>query len=146
MRAGFVGLNVTHGAPALARSVYEGIAFNIRACIEAFETAGVKIERIHLAEGGGRSAVWCQIIADVLDREVHVVDQGDTSATGAAILARAAITGVPLATLVARGVTLGRCFSPDRAQRIAHDTASPPWSRKQWPRGGQGNNDRVRKE
>ena len=35
LRAGFVGLNVTHGAPALARSVYEGIAFNIRACIDA---------------------------------------------------------------------------------------------------------------
>lgn len=126
LRAGFSGLNVTHGMPAMARAVYEGIAFNIRACVEAFETSGVRITRIHLAEGGARSAFWCQIIADVLNREVHVVEQGDTSATGAAILARAALTGVPLASLVARGVALGRCFVPDPALGAVHEAA---WQR-----------------
>ncbi len=115
--AAFAGLNVTHGAGHLVRAVYEGVAFNIRACLESFEAAGVALERVHLAEGGAQSPAWCQIIADVLDREVRVVAERDTSATGAAILARAGVAGDDLAAVVERSVRIARVHQPDPAVR-----------------------------
>lgn len=125
-RASFANLNVTHGAADLVRSVYEGIAFNIRAAIEAFETAGVPLTDIRLAEGGARSAAWCQIIADALGRDVHVVAEGDASAAGAAILARAAIAEADLAASITRAVHIERTHSPDPAHRTAMEQA---WKR-----------------
>ncbi|MCO5148893.1 MULTISPECIES: xylulokinase [unclassified Shinella] len=125
-RAGFVNLNVTHGAAALVRAVYEGVAFNIRAAIEAFEIAGVPLTDIRLAEGGARSSAWCQIIADALGRKVHVVAEGDASAAGAAILARAAIAEADLAACIARAVRIERTHSPEPAHRTATEQA---WQR-----------------
>jgi len=124
--AGFAGLNITHGAGHLVRAVYEGVAFNIRACLESFEAAGVGLERVHLAEGGAQSSAWCQIIADVLDREVRVVAERDTSATGAAILARAAVDDDDLAAVVERSVRIARVHRPDPAVRGLIDLA---WQR-----------------
>ena len=125
-RAGFANLNVTHGAAELVRAVYEGVAFNIRACLDTFEAAGVTLSRIHVAEGGASSPAWCQIIADALDREVHVIAQRDTSATGAAILARAAIDEADLSSIVARSVRIERVYRPESGHRAAMDAA---WSR-----------------
>lgn len=125
-RAGFVDLNVTHGAGHLVRSVYEGVAFNIRAAIEAFEAAGVPLTDIRLAEGGARSAAWCQIIADALGRTVHVVAEGDASAVGAAILAHAAIAQTDLAASIARAVRIERSHNPDPSHRAAMEAA---WQR-----------------
>ncbi len=113
------GLNVSHGASELVRAVYEGVAFNIRAALESFEAEGVRLDRIHLAEGGAQSPAWCQIIADALDREVHVVAERDTSAVGAAILARSAASGRDLDELIATSVQIARTHRPDPAAREA---------------------------
>lgn len=113
------GLNVSHRAADLVRAVYEGVAFNIRAALESFEQEGVRLDRIHLAEGGAQSAAWCQIIADALDREVHVVAERDTSAVGAAILARCAASGRDLDALIASSVRIARVHKPDPVARDA---------------------------
>lgn len=128
--AAFTGLNVTHGAGHLVRAVYEGVAFNIRACLESFEAAGVELGRIHLAEGGAQSPAWCQIIADALDREVRVVAERDTSATGAAILARAAADGDDLAAVVERSVRIARVHRPDPATRNPMEASWRRFSRE----------------
>lgn len=130
--AAFAGLNVTHGAGHLVRAVYEGVAFNIRACLESFEVAGVGLERVHLAEGGAQSPAWCQIIADVLNREVRVVAERDTSATGAAILARASAEPTDLAAVVERSVRIARVHKPNPAMRDRIDLS---WKRFQQEAG-----------
>lgn len=111
------GLNVSHGAADLVRAVYEGVAFNIRAALESFEAEGVQLSRIHLAEGGAQSVAWCQIIADALDREVHVIAERDTSAIGAAILARCAASDRDMDDLIATSVRIARTHKPDPAAR-----------------------------
>ncbi|MBL4767496.1 MAG: xylulokinase [Rhodobacteraceae bacterium] len=91
-RAVFYGLTSSHGAGEMVQAVMEGVAFNIRDCVEAFGELGGKITRIRIAEGGARSEKWCQIIADILQRPLELVKQNDTSASGAAILAMHATT------------------------------------------------------
>ena len=62
-------------------------------------------------------------IADALGREVHVVAERDTSAVGAAVLARAAIEAADLAAIVARSVGIERVHRPEPAHRVAMDAA-----------------------
>jgi xylulokinase len=109
-RASFVGLTSSHGAAEMARAVMEGVAFNLRQCVELFEEFGVTISEVRLAEGGSRIDSWCQIISDVLNRPVDLIEESDTSALGAAIVAQAAVTGQPLSQVAKRAVRLGRRF------------------------------------
>ena len=67
-RASFVGLTSSHGAAEMIRAVMEGVAFNLRQCVELFEEMGVSVSEVRLAEGGSRVGLWCQIIADILGK------------------------------------------------------------------------------
>jgi xylulokinase len=112
-RAVFSGLTSSHGAPEMVQAVMEGVAYNIRECVELFEASAGRIDEVRLSEGGARVAHWCQIIADVLGRPVALVEEPDTSALGAAIMARVAATGEPLPKVAGEAVRLGRRFRPD---------------------------------
>jgi len=50
-----------------ARAVLEGVALNLGLILEALRAQDVQINRLLLLGGGARSAVWRQILADVLD-------------------------------------------------------------------------------
>lgn len=69
IRGGYVGLTPQTTAADLARACLEGVAFSIRQGLEQLAT---RPEEISVIGGGGREAVWCQILADVLGREVAV--------------------------------------------------------------------------
>ncbi len=86
-QAGWVGLTVSSGRPELVRSVMEGVAYNVRDSVEALRLTGAPVNRVHIAGGGAGSAVWRQIIADVLGVPVLQPACRNTSALGAAALA-----------------------------------------------------------
>ncbi|MEW5735396.1 MAG: FGGY-family carbohydrate kinase [Thermodesulfobacteriota bacterium] len=89
LRAGFINLSKTTLATDMARAVLEGVATNIRwslAFVELF--AGRKLTPIHFVGGGSKSALWSQILADVLDREIVQMEDGHmANARGAAFIA-----------------------------------------------------------
>lgn len=64
-RGAFVGLNMTHTRAHMARAVLEGVAFNLRMILEAFQRQGAGVEQMRLIGGGARGRLWRQIIADV---------------------------------------------------------------------------------
>jgi xylulokinase len=69
-RAALVGLAMPHGQAEFARAVLEGVALNLGLILEALQAQDVQIGRLLLIGGGARSAVWRQILADVLDLPV----------------------------------------------------------------------------
>lgn len=79
------------------RSILEGIAFAERLSFETLEKAGAEITgAIYSAGGGSRSAIWSEIRATVMNRDVATVkDSG--SDIGAAMIAAAAHRGGDLA-------------------------------------------------
>lgn len=89
-RGAWLGLNAAHGTGALVRSVLEGVAFELRACLDLLEGMGVRVHGILAVGGGARSHVWNQIFADVSGREVAVPRQIDAASLGAMLLAAAA--------------------------------------------------------
>jgi xylulokinase len=71
-RGALVGLTMPHSQPEFARAVLEGVAFNLRLILDALRTQDVQIARLLLIGGGARSAVWRQILADVLGLQIFL--------------------------------------------------------------------------
>lgn len=86
-RGAFVGLTVRHGRSHLVRSVIEGVSFGLRGGLELIRDMGVDVRQIRASGGGTRSALWRQILADVLDAELVTLATAEGAAFGAAILA-----------------------------------------------------------
>ena len=90
-RGAFVGLSGLHGKAHLYRAVLEGLALEQRLIIEGIEaTTGQHISEIRALGGGSYSRVWCQILSDVLRRPIHLVNEQESTALGAGMLAAAA--------------------------------------------------------
>ncbi len=87
-RGAFVGLTVRHSQPHMTRAVLEGVAFGLRDSFELMKGAGLPpIQQVRVSGGGARSALWRQILADVLDTELVTVNTTEGAAYGAALLA-----------------------------------------------------------
>jgi sugar (pentulose or hexulose) kinase len=81
----FDGLTLAHRSPHLARAVMEGVAYSVRAVVDALTQVGATISRWALTGGSAQSAVWRQIVADVLGVELSYQRGG--TLLGAAMLA-----------------------------------------------------------
>lgn len=87
-RAAFVGLTVRHGQAHMTRAVLEGVAFGLRDSFELMKSVGLSsIQQVRVSGGGAKSALWRQILADVLGAELVTVNTTEGAAFGAALLA-----------------------------------------------------------
>ncbi len=71
-RGAFVGLTMPQGQPEFARAVLEGVSFNLRLILDALRVQDIQIAKLLLIGGGAKSAVWRQILADVLGLPIHL--------------------------------------------------------------------------
>ena len=65
-RGAFVGLHLGHTRGHLYRAALEAVAFGFRHHVEVFNELGVSLSTARVTNGGSRSTLWKQIIADVL--------------------------------------------------------------------------------
>jgi xylulokinase len=87
-RGAFVGLTVRHTRAHLTRAVLEGVAFGLKDGFDLMSSAGLPpVEQVRVSGGGARSALWQQILADVLGAELVTVNTTEGAAYGAALLA-----------------------------------------------------------
>ncbi len=82
------GINSTNYTKSnLLRSAMEGATFGLKYGMEILQNHGIDAEEIRLVGGGSKSALWRQIIADVLDCSVICPVVEEAGALGAAIQA-----------------------------------------------------------
>lgn len=87
-RGTIVGLTLSHTPAHLFRAVLEGVSCAFRHHVEVIESAGHRVDRVYVVDGGARSELWRTITASTLNREVHLLEGGQaTSAYGTAVLA-----------------------------------------------------------
>jgi xylulokinase len=86
-RGAFIGLSTHHGRGHLWRSVLEGIALGFVDCQEVLEQDGVCVRNIVAANGGGKSALFRQILCDALGVPLSYTPASGGTVAGAAILA-----------------------------------------------------------
>lgn len=89
LRSGFYNLSMTSNMDHLVRAVFEGVAHNTRWMLTYVEKfIKRKMDPLNIVGGGGKSDVWCQIFADILNRKIRQVrDPIQANARGAAFLA-----------------------------------------------------------
>ena len=107
----FLGLTLAVGPNDLVRSVLEGVAFQIRANLEAMEDIGIAIEELIIFGGGGKSQLWSQMISDITGKPATVTEMVDVANWGACILAGAGARFFS-------GSVLGRSASKSQAPRL----------------------------
>ncbi len=84
--AAFLDMRIDHQREHLLHAALEGVAYNIRAALEALPETKSK-SAIRLAGGGSIHPAWRQMLADIVGRDLLIVDTVDASARGAALLA-----------------------------------------------------------
>jgi xylulokinase len=82
-----VGLQYRHERGHIARAIMEGVALSLRDAVSLSVALGAGVDEMVIAGGGARSAVWRQIIADVLGVPLKRSTQEEQTAVGAALLA-----------------------------------------------------------
>jgi len=128
----FAGLRGATGREDIVQAVLEGVAFAARDNLRALGVSGPPIMEVDLVGGGSRSALWAQIIADVLGIAAHRVEEGEVGAAlGAARLGRLAATGESPAHVCSRPRRLAT-FMPRASAVAAYDDAYQQW-RKLYP-------------
>lgn len=127
-----VGLRSATGRQHIVQAVLEGVAYAVRDNLAALCGTGSPIGEIDLVGGGSRSAIWAQIIADVLGIPVHRVEEGDFGAAlGAARLGKLAATRANPADVCGRPRRLAT-FAPRAPAVAAYDDGYAQW-RKLYP-------------
>ena len=83
----FWGLRQEHDAIDMAGAVMEGVSFVLRKNCEHIARNGVKLKSIVATGGGAKSAVWCQMQADITGLPVMVPAEKEAACLGAAMIA-----------------------------------------------------------
>ena len=104
VRGGLHNLTLASTRADIARAVLEGVALNARWMQQAVERfCRRRLDPIAFIGGGARSALWAQIMADVLGRRVQrVADPSSANLRGAALLAFTALGEIGVADLHGR--------------------------------------------
>lgn len=123
-RGAFVGLTARHTQAHLIRAVMEGVVYSLRDGLDLMRALGVPIGQIRATGGGGRSALWRQMQADIYNAEVVSLSAEEGPAYGAALLAG---VGTGLFASVNEAVT--QCVSltertlPEVAAQVRYEKA-----------------------
>lgn len=119
LRGAFLGLHLGHTRGDMYRAILEAIAYGFRQHADIFAERGVALRRTaRVSNGGSRSRVWKQIIADALGVGLEPVTGHPGAAYGAA-----------LAAAVGAGLLPGWTASPVPASTVpATDLVEPDTS------------------
>jgi xylulokinase len=68
-----LGLTLSHTRKHIYRALLEAVAYSLRHSLEAMGDTGVEIQRIVSTGGGAKSALWTQIVGDVIGQDQEVI-------------------------------------------------------------------------
>ncbi|MGU3499056.1 FGGY-family carbohydrate kinase [Mycobacterium sp. C31M] len=87
LRGAFVGLDLSHNRADMYRSVLEAIAYGFKHHTEVLTSMGIGLDRALVTNGGSRSVLWKQILADVLGAPLTPIIGHPGASLGAAVVA-----------------------------------------------------------
>lgn len=114
LRAAFIGLAAHHELAHLVRAAIDGIAGSLTELAEAVQSVAGEQQSIRFTGGFLQEPQWVQVMTDALGATTCLPDPDSATATGAAIIAWAAVEGVPI----------DRVFTPQSVDSRDPNTAS----------------------
>ena len=135
-RGSFSGLSFEHTPADIARSLFEGMSFSIRHCLESSDR---RISELRLSGGGANSDLWCQILADTVGVPTLRSKDAEIGAKGAFLVTQVALgREEDMRESITRTVELGAVHEPRPADVRTYEVvyaqflASLGDFRKQW--------------
>jgi xylulokinase len=120
-RGTYIGLSLGNTKGHIWRALLEGVAYGFRHHIDVLADMGHAPRRFFASDGGTKSRVWMQIMADVIGAPVQLLDNPYGSSVGAAWVAA---MGTGLATEwagISSLATQGALIQPNPANREVYD-------------------------
>lgn len=115
IRGAILGLSLAHGPAHLWRALLEAYAYAIAHHIEVLNDMGHRTETYFASDGGSKSTVWMQIVADVLQKPVQRLAGHPGSCLGAAWTAAMGIGAAKDWSAISRFVSLADRLEPNPA-------------------------------
>lgn len=119
-RGAFTGLSLAHGIGHLWRALLEAYAYAIRHHVEVLNDIGHRTDAYIASDGGARSDIWMQIVADVLQAPVQRLAGHPGSCLGAAWTAAIGCGLTDDWMGAARFVSKGELVRPDPAHAATY--------------------------
>jgi xylulokinase len=107
-----IGLRFNTSREEILRALLEGVAFEMRLNLSILEKSGIVIDELRAIGGGGKSKIWTQLKANVLDKPITTVAVTEAGCFGVAMLAKSAVTGISLDTIVSEWVKTSQTIFP----------------------------------
>jgi gluconokinase len=127
-RAAFFGMTLNHDLRHLARALLEGVAFRLRSLSEILSEISGDIREVRASGGFTHSALWPQIIASTLGRDLLLPAWGETSALGAAFWAMLGAGALPALDRVNDFVSIQAKYNPVLEETKVYDRLYPIYS------------------
>jgi len=129
LRGGWFNMSLATDRTTLVRSVFEGVALNARWMLETVEgfvrlpRDARRFDSLTFVGGGAQSPLWCQTMADVLDRPVRqAAEPVLANARGAGLIAAVALGKLTWADIPDR-VAIQATYEPDPTTWSTYDRA-----------------------
>jgi xylulokinase len=122
VRGGFFNVSLKTRREHLVRAVMEGVAYNSRWLLEGVEGfAKRRFDGLNMIGGGAQADIWCQIMADVLDRPMRQMkDPIRANSRGAAFVAAVGL-GEMTFDEIQDNVEVANTYQPNPANRAIYD-------------------------
>ncbi len=121
----FFNIRLDTGKTELIRAVVEGICFHMRWMLERQEQKVKKFkttDAVRFCGGGALGETTCQILADVLQRDVVVVESPQNiGAVGAAACIAVGIGVIPKMTDVKKLIPIKTTYHPNKSNKDVYD-------------------------
>lgn len=122
LRGGLHNLSLQTTREHIIRSIFEGVAFNTRWLLGYVEKlAGQRLDPLYIVGGGAKSAVWCQIMADALRRNIQQVKHPIlANARGAAFLGAVALGKLRFVD-IQEHIQIEQTYNPNPSHETLYD-------------------------
>ena len=113
-RGAFLGILPHHQRRHFARAVMEGVSFDLKMSLEEIEKLWQeKILNLTAIGGGAKSDLWCQIKADIYEKEIWALEGAEGGIMGAAMLSFSSAFKQPVSQLGNEWIKVRKKFMPE---------------------------------
>ncbi len=121
-RGMFINIGLDTGKTQLIRSVLEGICYHMRWMLESQEKKIKTSDTIRFVGGGALSPVTCQILSDILDRNIETVENPqNVGAVGAAVTAAVGLGLIDSFAQISSLIRPNHSYTPQNCNRSLYD-------------------------
>ena len=116
----FWGLRQEHDAIDMAGAIMEGVAYILNKNLLHIQKSGIDLSSIIATGGGSKSAIWCQMYADITGLPVKIPKEKEAACLGAAMIAAVADGKyADFAAASAELVSFTKTYTPNPSEHYA---------------------------